>query len=100
MCEDWECLQLNSANIFFIFQGHCSLNTAGMDPLSLIMASFCVFDLRYLNLLGKVCENESAFLWRKLVLLLSGLLQQLLSHHSKYRAQQRSTEDLRGLVAR
>lgn len=50
-------------------------------------------------LLWKVCENECAFLRGELVLLLPGLLQQLLPHHSEHGAQQRPAEDLRGLVA-
>ena len=50
-------------------------------------------------LLGKVCENESALLRGKLVLLLSGLLQQLLPHHSEHRTQQCAAEDLSGLVS-
>lgn len=50
-------------------------------------------------LLWKVCENERAFLRGELVLFLSGLLQQLLPHHSEHGAQQRPAEDLSGLVA-
>lgn len=52
------------------------------------------------SLLGEVRENEGAFLRRQLVLLLSGLLQQLFPHHGEHRAQQRPAEDLRRLVAR
>lgn len=66
--------------------------------ISMTIIFLCTL-LHILYLLGKVCENESAFLGRKLVLLLSGLLQQLLSHHSEHGAQQRPAEDLRGLVA-
>lgn len=50
-------------------------------------------------LLGKVCKNECAFLRRELVLLLSGLLQQLFPHHSEDRTQKRPPKDLSGLVA-
>lgn len=49
-------------------------------------------------LLGKVCEDERAFLRWQLVLFLSGLLQELLPHHSEHRTQQRPAEDLSGLV--
>lgn len=49
--------------------------------------------------LGKVCEDKCAFLRWQLVLLLSGLLQQLFPHHSEHRTQQCPAEDLRGLVA-
>lgn len=49
-------------------------------------------------LLGKVCEDECAFLRWQLVLLLPGLLQELLPHHSEHRTQQRPAEDLSGLV--
>lgn len=48
--------------------------------------------------LGKVREDECALLRRQLVLLLPGLLQQLLPHHSEHRAQQRPAEYLGGLV--
>lgn len=51
-------------------------------------------------LLRKVCEDERAFLGRQLVLLLPGLLQELLPHDGEHRAQQRPSEDLRGLVPR
>lgn len=51
-------------------------------------------------LLRKVCEDKRAFLGRQLVLLLPGLLQELLPHDGEHRAQQRPSEDLRGLVPR
>lgn len=46
-----------------------------------------------------MCKNECAFLRRELVLLLSGLLQQLFPHHSEDRTQKRPPKDLSGLVA-
>lgn len=66
--------------------------TTGKEPPE----SYCSIDT-YL-LLGKVCENKCAFFGGKLVLLLSGLLQQLLPHHSEHRTQQRPAEDLCRLI--
>lgn len=49
-------------------------------------------------ILGKVCEDECAFLRWQLVLFLSGLLQELFPHHSEHWTQQCPAEDLSGLV--
>jgi len=52
------------------------------------------------SLLGKVCEDECAFLWEQLVLLHSELLQELASGHSEDGLEQAASEHLSGFIAR
>lgn len=58
-----------------------------------------VFFMR-LPLLGKVCEDECAFLWQQFVLLHSELLQELPSGHSEDGLEQTAAEHVRGFIAR